>query len=62
MLNLKGFTLLKPLLYNLIGIVTKSAWQGHTLGNFCCPKRRIPNINPRPPTGGLSEPPECFLQ
>ena len=29
MLNLQGFTLLKPSLYDLIGIVTRSAWQGY---------------------------------
>ena len=29
MLNLQGFILLKPSLYDLIGIVTRSAWQGY---------------------------------
>ena len=29
MLNLQGFTLLKPSLYDLISIVTRSAWQGY---------------------------------
>ena len=29
MLNLQGSTLLKPSLYDLIGIATRSAWQGY---------------------------------
>ena len=28
MLNLQGFKLLKPSLYDFIGITTRSAWQG----------------------------------
>ena len=43
MLNLKGFTLLKPSLYDLIGIVTRSAWQGYKPQNLVAP-RDIPNI------------------
>ena len=42
MLNLQGFMLLKPSLYDLIGIVTRSAWQGYKPQIRIAP-RDVPN-------------------